>query len=164
MDKEIISLLDNRDFSDELVKLNNKNDIKKLFMKYGINISDQDLDSVVNFRKAIEKELSKLDDSQLEELGVSGGGFDPLTLVGSLSSIFKVVSECVHDCNNTRLENTRMICNSKNQIAKMKNDGALSRSKWAAADHMVGYTLVAAIAAAYFWQKKNKKKPLSSEQ
>lgn len=156
MNQEIISLLDNREFANKMAKLNYRKDIKKLFNEYGVDINDEELSSVLKFKKEIEKDLSTLDDGELEEIG---SGFEPLTAIkffDSLAGICTTISGIVQGYANFKLSDTKMKCDNKVELAKIKNDGKLLRAKISATDHIVGYALIAAIAVAFIRKRKRK--------
>ena len=71
MKEQVLRLLDNREFCDKLLEIENENEVKEHFKKNGVEITDEELSEIKEFISAMEKELKKLDNDVLKE--ISGG-------------------------------------------------------------------------------------------
>lgn len=76
MKEQVLKLLNDRKFCDELLKLENENEVKEHFKKNGVEITDEELLEIKEFISVMEKELKKLDNDVLKEIsgGVGAGG------------------------------------------------------------------------------------------
>lgn len=156
MNQEIISLLDNREFANKMAKLNYRKDIKKLFNEYGVDINDEELSSVIKFKKEIEKDLSTLDDDELEKIEAGTGFLAATKILGAVTQLCNVISNGVQSWANFKLEDTRVRCETDVKLAEIKNNSKILRTKISATDHIVGYALIAAIAVAFIRKRKRK--------
>lgn len=154
MNREIINLLDSREFADKMIKLNCQKDVKKLFKEYGVDISDEELSSVLRFKKEIEKDLSALDDHELEEIGSGGAITLTVEVLGAAAQLSKIISDGFQRIADFRLADTRVRCDTNIELARMKNNSKLLRAKMSATDHIIGYALIAAIAVAFMRKRK----------
>lgn len=80
MKEQVLRLLDNREFCDKLLEIENENEVKEHFKKNGVEITDEELSEIKEFISAMEKELKKLDNDVLKEIsgGVKGANGEEL--------------------------------------------------------------------------------------
>lgn len=74
MKEQVLKLLNDRKFCDELLKLENENEVKEHFKKNGVEITDEELLEIKEFISVMEKELKKLDNDVLKEISGGAGG------------------------------------------------------------------------------------------
>ena len=154
MNKKIINFLDNREFADNLANLNCKKDIKELFKEYGVDISDEELSSVLKFKKEIEKDLSALDDRELEKIGSGGAVTLALEILGAAMQLSETISKGFQNFANYKLSDTQAHCNKHIEVTRIKNNSEILRAKISATDHIIGYALIAAIAVVFMQKRK----------
>ena len=71
MKEQVLKLLNDRKFCDELLEIESESEVKEHFKKNGAEITDEELSEIKEFITAMEKELKKLDNNILKE--ISGG-------------------------------------------------------------------------------------------
>lgn len=154
MNQKIINLLNNREFADKMVNLNCSKDIKKLFKEYGVDISDEELSGVFKFKKEIEKDLSALDDRELEEIEAGVEFAVTAKVLGAAYELCKTISDGFENYANFKLADTQLRCDTNVKVTTIENNGKLLRAKMSAANHIIGYALITAIAVAFIRKRK----------
>ncbi len=172
LQNKIIELLNNKDFSEKLLLLENDIQVKEHFKIYGVEISDSELENV---RKLIFDMVicaDKLSDSDLKN--VSGGvAVSTMILLGILPTVVGIGTGCVgiplvvSDMNKTKLQKKIIQENTQKNIASInaKNDSYVQMYK--SAEKIAGCAMVGAVLSTgivcfrkeikTWWNGKNNK-------
>lgn len=143
---EITHLLDNVEFDKKLISLDSESQIKKHFENYNITLNDKESSEIYNLINKLKLEFEKLPDDQLKNIS---GGVEDDTLLKMCTGITSCISGISDSISKCLLRSTKAKCKSNEKVAQIKADSKVSTAKYMAADHVVGYALVTALALYY---------------
>lgn len=145
---DITRLINNVEFDKKLISLDSESQVKQHFEDYNVHLSDEESNEIFNLINKLKSEMEKLPDDKLENIG-GGGGADSEFILGMCTSITSCLSSIVDSVSNCVVDSTKAKCDSSEKVAKIKADSKVTTAKYMAADHVVGYALVTALAVYY---------------
>lgn len=176
MKEQVLKLLNDRKFCDELLKLENENEVKEHFKKNGVEITDEELLEIKEFISVMEKELKKLDNDVLKE--ISGGvGEDKavqpassavtdkkerkaidtirdidegMGIISKWGSYFRGFADYV--CNQIHIFNQKE-CDNKVEMERVRQEGKNARYN-AEMNTIMGLAITAAIAGGIYVNRR----------
>ncbi len=143
---DITQLINDVEFDNKLISLDSESQVKKHFEDYNVHLSDEESNEIFNLINKLKSKTEKLSNNQLKDIS---GGVSSKALLGMCSDITSCFSSIATSVSNCIVGSTKAKCDSNERVAKIKAESKVNAAKYMAADHIVGYALVTALAVYY---------------
>ena len=148
-----------KDFSDELIALDSDEQVKQHFAKYGVNISNTDMEEIRDIIQKTVLRVCELENSELENIngGVLSTIVFPVVTVMLMGSVTVVNAGVINGNKDKKIH--KMTRESQEKVAAINAQGARDVHRIKSLERIAGYvlaTVVVVSAVDYF--KNNIKK------
>lgn len=143
---DITQLINDVEFDNKLISLDSESQVKKHFEDYNVQLSDEESNEIFNLINKLKSKIEELPNNQLKDIS---GGVSSRALLGMCSDITSCLSGIATSVSNCIVGSTKAKCESNERVAKIKAESKVNAAKYMAADHIVGYALVTALAVYY---------------
>lgn len=160
IEEKILSLLSEKEFSDELIALDSDEQVKQHFAKYGVDISDEDMEKI---RDIIQKTVLRVDELENSELENVNGGVVLSTIVFPVVAVMLMGSATAVNAGitsgNRDKKIRQMLRKNKEEIDALNAQGDRDVHRIESIERMAGYVLatVVVVSAMEYFRNNVKK-------